>query len=928
MNSLFSLDTPAAPPEAPTTVQNSFRESALNNEYIPQPPPFKRNGEILDLGLKRLKAQTKAKQKKSARERKMRAKGNESRPHRCTCGGFRPAADEAPAGMSKHEKVKFTLDQCRARHISPFDIFLALLDPDEGCYSPYRVEFYKEGSQKMYLILDKILESEHGRKKLQTWFKTHTQAQDLILDIVSDEMDGLRDKAILSGVAAVGPEYIRSRSEPDYAKEAPVTTAFIIRAAQTERAKAKNVQKTPDKLSGIVMKQFMYQRSGRCIGFATEFGLFLWASGCSKQTIEALHRCGLSISYSAVLNALETLSDHCIRRAIMYSLGPHAFCYDNLNIKTSIFVEQRGIGTPSKVTSGTLGMIYRLRGVLREDMKLAPILKRLHDPKLNQGLDFNKDLVLTDEKASDISHQLKVIIVNVLLKYVKGFENRGKLEHKHIRKLPSDHVAEFQLLRVSTTEEASTQGNAQFWEECYVDQLGRNPSELSEYAIPSINDQLTNSRIRSVQHIRKKDVSPWYQGMVFQVGPGLFHTGMNLDWEILDNHRGSLSQVGSLSYWFAVLGKTRLSGEKPDYHTLLSAMRQIHDGLILNGWRIVISELPEPSDPSAPKIKTLTAYAKSNPSTEDLMSKAGEILERFATPLPAPFVPETAPEPSATNANNAPLPPLEPWSDLDPADDKVYQNEVTLLRDLLYFFEMIQAVKDFDFGRIEAMLPLLVMMFRGGGGNNYCHELLYLILFLNYIWPPTFANVMRDIMIVNVSGNEGRGMAPDLNMEHGIGETKETIILKGLESTWDLLYKTSACVNEMKEIKEKFAQTMDLPYQSKTHRDVDTSELVWRVANKAREENLQVFTPKREGNQDAKAVKDVLGEGMKVLKSSTLTTFNKKWKSFVDGHSFKPDEEDLPELDSAGTLPPVGIVYGQEQVDEEDVENAEPNTSM
>lgn len=141
------------------------------------------------------------------------------------------------------------------------------------------------------------------------------------------------------------------------------------------------------------------------------------------------------------------------------------------------------------------------------------------------------------------------------------------------------------------------------------------------------------------------------------------------------------------------------------------------------------------------------------------------------------------------------------------------------------------------------------------------------------------------------------------------------------------MYKTSACLNEVKEIKEKFARTMDLPYQSKKHSDVDTSHLVWRVANKVREEGLQEFTPNRDGNRRAKPVKDLLEEGRKTIQSSTLKTFNKKWRSFVEGHSFQPDEEDLSELDDAGTLPPLDIVYGEDIADEEDLEYAALNVN-
>ncbi|KAH9169151.1 hypothetical protein EDB89DRAFT_1854773, partial [Lactarius sanguifluus] len=67
---------------------------------------------------------------------------------------------------------------------------------------------------------------------------------------------------------------------------------------------------------------------------------------------------------------------------------------------------------------------------------------------------------------------------------------------------------------------------------------------------------------------------------------GSFHLAMNLLWCVLETHRGTVKQMGSLTQLFAILEKTRLGGEHPDYHTLLSALTQILHGLVLNAWQI------------------------------------------------------------------------------------------------------------------------------------------------------------------------------------------------------------------------------------------------------------------------------------------------------------------------------------------------------
>jgi hypothetical protein len=50
--------------------------------------------------------------------------------------------------------------------------------------------------------------------------------------------------------------------------------------------------------------------------------------------------------------------------------------YDNVNISSSIFVEQ-GPNTMSKVQSGTLAVIYKLYGASAEDMHILPLMNKL-----------------------------------------------------------------------------------------------------------------------------------------------------------------------------------------------------------------------------------------------------------------------------------------------------------------------------------------------------------------------------------------------------------------------------------------------------------------------------------------------------------------------------------------------------------------------
>lgn len=97
----------------------------------------------------------------------------------------------------------------------------------------------------------------------------------------------------------------------------------------------------------------------------------------------------------------------------------------------------------------------------------------------------------------------------------------------------------------------------------------------------------------------------------------MFHLCLKLVWLLLHIHRGTLEQTGSLMYFFALLEKTRLGGKHPDYHSLLSSLTQIRDGLLLNAWRTECGNLKQ--------------YSESRPSPKVLLSVAQRILLKYAT---------------------------------------------------------------------------------------------------------------------------------------------------------------------------------------------------------------------------------------------------------------------------------------------------------
>ena len=95
---------------------------------------------------------------------------------------------------------------------------------------------------------------------------------------------------------------------------------------------------------------------------------------------------------------------------------------------------------------------------------------------------------------------------------------------------------------------------------------------------------------------------------------------------------------------------------------------------------------------------------------------------------------------------------------------------------------------------------------------------------------------------------------------------------------------------------------MSAAYRGTTHTKPDTAHLVWRIADKVRDEELQVFKQNRRGNAKAVAVHDILALGEKKLKSSSLGTFNRKIIAMVECRLY--DAEPSEDTD---TLPPLDL---------------------
>ena len=348
-------------------------------------------------------------------------------------------------------------------------------------------------------------------------------------------------------------------------------------------------------------------------------------------------------------------------------------------------------------------------------------------------LSFSIDVRPSIEQQCSFNIQLRVHIVQILTKYAIGFRDYATstvLQHPPHRQIPAGYITKQYPLKVNTVDASSIAGQPKVLNNIYIEQMKMKHEDLNDWARPLFGDQHTNARVQGAKALQLEDINNFMKLKVWQLGFGLFHLCLNLIWALLHVHRRSISQLGSLPHWFVILDKARLGSQHPDYHTLLPALTQILHGIILNAWR---NECGHPS---------LASFAESNPTPEQLLDIAQEILLKHTVPMAEVDLDDDFDD-KVTDKSGTPPP--------NPDNDILRQNHVLLTHDLVYVIELIHAISDGDWGRIEDILGNLAMMFQGAGSNNYCAEILHFIHNLKKVWTPDFAWVIGNLAGVRIT---------------------------------------------------------------------------------------------------------------------------------------------------------------------------------
>ena len=452
------------------------------------------------------------------------------------------------------------------------------------------------------------------------------------------------------------------------------------------------------------------------MNFQHKMGLFLHSTGSSKAIINFLSCCGLSSCYSSVVKVHKYLAKSLRVKAGEIAKGPHMLGFDNVQISMSHHASQRPGAIPT-VRSFTASIVYRLRNAFAGFCALRPILERR---KNCEKITYAKHIKQTAAERVSFFRHIKLDVIKILFDNTKGFQTdayKDFIKHETHRPPPSDHKTTECVNPTVEYDESKTVGVLDFLEGLYLGALGLTESILENLAIPCVNDQLTNSRLRQAYIERRGDESAFLRMENFQLGIGFFHAIMNFIWQLLGIHRGSTDIPGSASFWRDFLGTKRLVSERPDYYTLRTFFLDVLYANIMHCWS------------KKTGFNNLDDYANTNPTLDELEGIAQDIINEFASDNGLRACTDT--DDTDSDVDGA--------EDTDNTEDPLLHNVIMFNRDLLFFYEFDAAISSGDFGRLELLLGVLARMFNGAGAKNYALKLLHLTQNLKLSWPENFA---------------------------------------------------------------------------------------------------------------------------------------------------------------------------------------------
>lgn len=463
----------------------------------------------------------------------------------------------------------------------------------------------------------------------------------------------------------------------------------------------------------FVVCQLAFSRNHHANLFHKFLTVYLKACGLPAKAIDTMSSLGLTMSQKWAFDGIDTLAKHAnaeLKRQIHEQKLLFFFSHDNINRQFRVF-EQR-IDQQTTFESGTASTIYLVPG---SENKVLDNRGLQEQRKIGRANPITaRDIIkLSMPGAERVAAQMKHRVLRFLLDSpefdVESYRHRDNTvlgPPPPVRELPCgrENQTNQYMLPTSPTCQTTYDGNDQVVFETYECLDLDSPEEMKETGLNRVivwaGDQLTVSRLRGLINFRSHDDNSFERMDYLIPSFGWFHLQMAFATSLHSQYYGKKGSYG-FSHAFDVMGKKGLANTatKGTFHYAFEeALKEVATARFRDLWKQVAG------------VKELSELRSWEP--ERLVEMAEKIYEEFAS----------------TSAL------VELRSEKEDTQDQLLEQMVQFNRDLLEYLELDIAIKAGDVGRMEDMLPRLLLRFVGGRNNKYAVEVLELLQGLHREW--------------------------------------------------------------------------------------------------------------------------------------------------------------------------------------------------
>lgn len=442
------------------------------------------------------------------------------------------------------------------------------------------------------------------------------------------------------------------------------------------------------------------------------WSIYLKACGLSARSFDALHALGFTMSHKWATRAFARIAKN--EQATTQKLIQHRShfgSHDNLNIPMRVFSQR--IHNMNHFINASAATIY----ILPLEALLPPDIARKTKEQRRAAASepVSLEAIYTDETdtASRLKAQARYRILAFLLETAafKTYEHRNSpllAAPPPTDLLPCgpEHVTEQRILETVEVDESSYDGTDQLCNKIWLEQMGLGSDDAKrklgeETLMVWVGDQLTVDRIRGLARYRYDDPNSFARMEWMEPVFGWFHALMAFANSLHAQYLGTSVGIG-LRKAFETLGRKGLMKTETKgvfWHHLDEGLWHVGEAKFLDLWL------------------TVGGVDK----VEKLLSKSPEELLAILNTIYDEHVSRGAQE------------------EMDglPGEtcDEVKHQMAMFCADILAYFDLRDAMRVGDVGRMEDLLPTLLFRFVGGGNHKYAVEVLELIHKLRHEWP-------------------------------------------------------------------------------------------------------------------------------------------------------------------------------------------------